>query len=409
MNVFKKLLGMAAIAALITTTACNDDDDPAPPQGGTTGITIGLKTTGGNETEFIVNRQDVMTGEISAVGEGIEQTGWRFFYPVGKTLFTSGYDDSNECIAYHDNNNGQVVQKGKFIFNNPIEMFGHDGDDTFLGMEIIRTGFSDRNLYFVDADEVMVKKKVGTRIWEDQDKKQAAWPTALLVRGDKLFVPFHKIDSEGNWTTPAPDNAYVAIYPYPNVTSEPEKIIMDDRTANIGANGFTTGLIKADNGDLYSYSCGAVMAGFAPASTKPSGILRIKSGQTEFDDTYFLNIEEKTNGGKIFWFDYVGNGKALARIIMQDNPKAPWGAYGREIFNQKLVIIDLDAQTVTDVANVPLHAKRYTSPLMVEDGMVYVSIETADDAFVYKVDVANATAVKGAKIVGKTIKGFYKL
>ena len=94
---------------------------------------------------------------------------------------------------------------------------------------------------------------------------------------------------------------------------------------------------------------------------------------------------------------------------MQDNPKAPWGAYGREIFNQKLVIIDLDAQTVTDVANVPLHAKRYTSPLMVEDGMVYVSIETADDAFVYKVDVANATAVKGAKIVGKTIKGFYKL
>ncbi|MCG8580064.1 MAG: DUF4374 domain-containing protein [Bacteroidales bacterium] len=407
MNVFKKLLGMAAIAALFCTSACSDDDDPVP--GGTTGITIGLKTTGGDETEFIVNREDVMTGEVSAVGEGIEQTGWRFFYPVGKTLFTSGYDDSNECIAYHDNSAGKVVEKGKFIFNNPIEMFGHDGDDTFLGMEIIRTGFSDRQLYFVDVEDAMVTKKVGTRIWEDQANKLAAWPTALMVRGNKLFIPFHKIDSEGNWTTPEPDKAYVAVYPYPNVSSEPEKIIMDERTGNIGANGFSTGLIQADNGDLYSYSCGAVMAGFAPASGKPSGILRIKNGETVFDDSYFLNIEEKTNGGKIFWFDYAGNGKALARIITEDNPNAPWGAYGREIFNQKLVVIDLEAQTVTDVANVPLHAKRYTSPLMVENGMVYVSIETADDAYVYKVDVNKSTAVKGARIIGKTIKGFYKL
>ena len=89
---------------------------------------------------------------------------------------------------------------------------------------------------------------------------------------------------------------------------------MDDRTANIGANGFTTGLIKADNGDLYSYSCGAVYGRFCSGINKAIGILRIKSGQTEFDETYFLNIEEKTNGGKIFWFDYVGNGKALARI-----------------------------------------------------------------------------------------------
>ena len=77
--------------------------------------------------------------------------------------------------------------------------------------------------------------------------------------------------------------------------------------------------------------------------------------------------------------------------------------------HQKLVIIDLDNQTVTDVADVPLHAKRFTSPLMVENGKVYVSIETASEAHVYQVDVENATATKGAKINGKTIKGFYRL
>lgn len=405
----KKVLASLAIISSFAFIACDKDDSNSDPDPGvSSGISMSLKTTGGDETEFIVNSEDIMTGEISAVGTGIEQTGWRFYYPVGKTLFTSGYDDSNECIGYVANDEGAIVEQGKFIFNNPIEMFGHVGDDTFLGMEIIRAGYNDRSLSIIDVEDITVTKKIGTRIFESQELGQGAWPTALVVRGDKLFIPFHKIDAEGNFQTPSPDEAYVAVYSYPNVESEPEKIIMDDRTSNIGANGFTTGLITADNGDIYSYSCGSVMAGFSPGSTKPSGILRIKDGETEFDADYFLNIEDMTNGGKIFWFDYVGNGKALARIITEDNG-IPWDAYGRDTFNQKLVIIDLEAKTVTDVANVPLHAKRYTSPLTVEDGMVYVSIETADDAYVYKVDVASASATKGAKIIGKTIKGFYKL
>jgi hypothetical protein len=43
------------------------------------------------------------------------------------------------------------------------------------------------------------------------------------------------------------------------------------------------------------------------------------------------------------------------------------------------------------------------------DGKVYVSVETADSAFVYEVDIDSATATKGVEIKGKTIKGFYDL
>ena len=149
------------------------------------------------------------------------------------------------------------------------------------------------------------------------------------------------------------------------------------------------------------------MAGFAPKSTKPSGILKINAGEEEFDADYFLNIQEET-GGNIFWFDYIGNNKAVARILMDDN--GGWyTAFGRDFFNQKLVIIDLVTQTITDVADVPLHAKRYTSPLLIDDGKAYLSIETADEAAVYTLDVATGTATKGATIDGKTIKGFFRL
>lgn len=402
----KKLSLIALIFVLsFVFFACDDE----AIQTVDSGITMALKTTGGAETEFIVTQEDILSGEVSAVGTGIEQTGWRFYYPVGKTLFASGYSTDNQCAGYTADASGNIVKKGEFIFENALEVFGSaDDGETFLAMEIPRTGYGDRRLHFIDVNTVFVKKIAGLSIFKSEADEQVAWPTALKVRDGKLFIPFQKLDAGGLFNTPDPDKAYVAVYDYPNVTNEPVKIIEDDRTSNIGVNGASTGLIEAENGDLYSFSCGAAMAGFAPASTKPSGILRIKSGETEFDDSYFFNIEEATAGGKLFWFDYVGDNKAIARVLTEDNGVA-WAAFGREVFNQKLVIIDLANKTVTDIANVPLHAKRYSSPVFVENGQAYVSIETATDAYIYQVDIANNTATKGAKIQGKTVKGFYKL
>lgn len=373
------------------------------------GITMSLKTLGGNQKEFIVSQQDILSGEISQTSTAIEQTGWRFYYPVGKTLFSSGYSVDNQCAGYTADVNGSIVKKGEFIFDNALEMFGSaDDGETFLAMEIARAGYADRLLYSIDVDTVSVLNISALSIFKSETDGQVSWPTALKVRDGKLFIPFHKLDSKGWFTTPDPDKAYVAVYDYHNLSTDPIKIIEDNRTSNIGVNGATTGLIEAENGDLYSFSCGATMAGFYPASTKPSGILKISSGQTEFDDSYFFNIEEATNGGKLFWFDYVGNNKAIARILTEDNG-IPWSAYGRTTFSQKLVIIDLLDKNLTDVANIPLHAKRYSSPVNVDGGKVYVSVETASDAYVYEVDIASATAVQGAKINGKTIKGFYNL
>jgi len=372
------------------------------------GITIALKTTGADETEFILNKENVLAGEISAVGTGIEQTGWRFYYQVGKTLFATGYSVDNQCAGYVSDLQGKIVKKGEFIFENALVMFGASEDnETFLAMEVASSGFANRRLHFINVNNVNVSKIVGTRIFESTTDSLVAWPTALRVRGDKLFVPFHKLHVNGSFTTPNADTAFVAVYSYPNVGTEPEKIIYDTRTSHIGTNGMTSSMILADNGDIYSYSCGAEMAGFSPASTKPSGILKIADGTTDFDQNYFFDIETAT-GGKIFWMDYIGNNKAIGRILTDDNG-GPWAAYGRDVFNQKLVTIDLVSQTVTDIAGVPAHANRYTSPVFIENGYAYVSVETATDAYVYQIDVNSGAAVQGAKIEGKTVKGFFRL
>jgi hypothetical protein len=53
--------------------------------------------------------------------------------------------------------------------------------------------------------------------------------------------------------------------------------------------------------------------GSALNSTKPSAILRIKAGTTEFDKSYYLNFESLSGGLNITNWHYLGNNIYLTR------------------------------------------------------------------------------------------------
>ncbi len=416
-----KLKTVGLLMATLTLTACGSSDSNekekeviAPPVAVEPGpFTFAFKTTGDKEPEYLVTQDSITTEALTADDKGIEQQGWNYFFPVGNTLFTVGYQN-NEATSYKVDANNEVAKLSSFEFTNTLEMFGSVDDKVLLATDAPRDGnHTKRTLYSVDAETGLVTSKTSYSI-HDVDtgikgEGTVGYPTALIQRGDLLFISFHKMDDAGSWGTPEADNAFVAIYDYPlTEDATPKAIIADDRTSNIGVNG-NIGLIKTDSGDLYSMSNGSAAVGFTPASTKPSAILRINNNEEVFDANYFFDIEAATDGGKIFWFDYIGDNKAIARIITDDTESAVWGAYTKNEINHKLVIIDLVAQTITDIDGVPLHHKRWTSPVEIMDGKVYVSVETADDAFVYEVDINSATATKGVEIKGKTIKGFYDL
>ncbi|MCJ8294479.1 MAG: DUF4374 domain-containing protein [Colwellia sp.] len=418
-----KLKTLGLLIATLTLTACGSSDSdkviekiqPTPPVVTEPGpFSFAFKTTGGDEPEYLVTQESISSEALTADGKGIEQQGWNFFYPVGNTLFITGYEH-NQATSYKVNADNVVAKLASFEFTNTIEMFGSVDDKVLLASDAPRDGnHTKRTLYSVDAETGLVTSKVTYSIHDldtgTKGEGTVGYPMGLVVRGDSLFIPFHKMADDGSWGTPDANNAYVAIYDYPLAEgATPKSIIADDRTSNIGVNGSTTGMIQTDGGDLYTMSNGSTAAGFTPASTKPSAILRINKDETEFDANYFFDIETATNGGKIFWFDYVGGNKALAHIITDDTDAGSWSAYTKEFTKQKLVIIDLVAQTITDVADVPLHSKRYSSPIEVMDGKVYIGIETGAEAFVYHVDINSATATKGVEIKGKTIKGFYDL
>jgi len=392
------------------------DPTPTEPTPDPTDITLSFVNNGDASTEYVLLENNLMEGTISSQGAGYEQAGWNFYYPVGNTLFVSGYTEY-ATTSYAINAEGNFTELNTFLFDSSFNTFGNVADTTLLATNSYWYQHDDMVMYSADAVTGRATSKINYSIYNDSTdtagEGTVPWPTALVVRDNQLYIPYIKFDDAGNNSTPDNNTAYVAIFDYPLAISEgtshalPTKIITDDRTSNIGTHGSTTGLISTDNGDLYGYSAGSVASGHYPPSEKPSGILRIAKGETEFDANYFFNIEAATNGQEIFWFDSIGGDKVLARLFTPNDTQGPWAAYSTPIL--KLVIIDLAAKTITDIEGIPLHVKQTTSSIEVIDGKVYVSATTAEDSYIYQIDVATATAVKGAKVEGKGIKGFHDL
>lgn len=421
---FKTLSLLATAIALTSCGGSDDNNDNANNDNDevvveTTGpYSFYLQTTGDEEPEYLITQDEISADKgvtlLSASGTGIEQQGWNYSYTVGNTLFISGYENF-EAISYKVNDSGKVAKASSFVFDKPLEIFSNVNNEILLATDGPRDGtHTSRVLYTVDAETGLATNKVNYSIFDEDTGTPGegivGWPTALVVRDDLLFISFHKFDDQGNWSTPEPNTAFVAVYDYPLTEgAAPKKIISDDRASNIGVNGSSSSIVTAENGDLYTMSSGALTAGFSPASTLPSAILRIPNDATEFDENYYFNVEEATDGGKLYWMDYVGDNKVIARIITDEADGGPWAAFTKSLVTQQLVIIDLVSKTVTEIPDVPLHSKQYTGPIEVIDGKVYVSIEDAQEAYVYEVDVNSATAIKGAKIEGKSIKGFYNL
>lgn len=403
------ILTLTLLIGLIT--ACDsltgsDDNDENKEEVNSSNYTIAFTAQGSeNEaTDYILNTDSLMSGSLSAEGVGIEQTGWRYMVGHRNTLFSVGYYDDNNAIAYELDGDGNLMETGRFVFENTLDLFGSADENTLLAMEVPRVDFADRVLHKIDVNSVSIQEKTGLRIWENRADSLVAWPTSLNVRDGNLFIPFYKIHARGDFTTPKTDTSYVAVYSYPDL--EFEKYITDTRMGPIGVYGLFNGMVEDEDGDLYAYSSASYANGFTTQS-KPSGILRINNGETEFDENYFFNVEEAV-GGKINFLEYVGNGKALANIVIDDS--ALWGSYsaGNEI--HELYVLDLENQTANKVTGIPLHGGFYGSPWFVnDDSEVFMSVTTSEDAHVYKVDVAAATAEQGAEILGKELKGIYNL
>lgn len=395
----KNLFKLIAIISFtgILFTSCEETNNTE--NDGDTKYVVHLRVGSTGETaDYVLTEDSIMAGTITSENRGIEQIGWRYSANTSQTLLSIGYYDDNNAVGYGLDEAGQLYEKGKFSFETTLDVFSDEVEDgKLIAMEVPRSGYADRVFHHIDGTNVKVLAKQSTRIYENKADSLVAWPTALVLRDDKLFVPFYTLHANGSFATPSTDTAFVAVYSYPDFQFI--QYIKDTRMGPIGIYGNKNGIVKTENNDMYAYSSASLACGFS-TQQKKSGILRINNGETAFDNNYFFNIEEETGGNKLVYFEYVGDGMAVARLITDDS--GLWSYYG-SVDVCKLVVLDLENKTITNINGVPLHRGQY-APMLVEDGKVYVNITTSEDAYIYEIDPGTAKAVKGAKIKGKEIQ-----
>lgn len=153
----------------------------------------------------------------------------------------------------------------------------------------------------------------------------------------------------------------------------------------------------AESGDIYVFSpsFAKVMDDDRQKTTLPAGVMRIKAGKKEFDNSYYCNLESLT-GGKTFMKVWpIGGSNFLLQM------------YDTLVSNQStalnLGVFNAEKKTFSFVSGLPEGISGFGSEPYVENGIAYMAITTsANGCGIYVIDPATATAQLGLSVKGAT-------
>lgn len=408
MNKFSlKLCTLMALSLL--TFSCSKDDNGGNEGSGNSGnfVIAVLPTAATNVADYLVTAESLDKGSVSIVGNGVEQDGTiRLYVTLKDKLFSLLYGrGAPGAVTAYNIVDGNLNKLTNFQ-SESVHIYIPFNNDLLLVKNAAAANTNGNYLaeyYIVDSDKLLISKSgsINATAAGDGNGEYAKYNGMLKV-GDKVYASY-QTSYAASYYTKFPDQAWIGVYSYPEMTLD--KVIHDDRTSSIGrytANGM--GL--TENGDLYAFSSstGYDKANDDPTnydvvrtSTKPSAVLKIKSGSTEFDKDYFLNVETALSGYYITDWQYAGNNKFIAFVH-------PTASRGQWIRGTELAVVDVVNKTIKKVTGLPsgissISTYNYSD----NNGTIYYGVNTSTGSYVYKVDSSTATATQGLKVEGGTI------
>ncbi len=403
----KQLLKNSLYTVLaITAVSCSNDNDtiPTPTDGHVYTLGLGVTTPEGT-TNYVVHTDDLMTGTISLINNGILQDGYRDYANIGNHFQAIGGLGLTDVNSYYiDASNQLAVKTGLNLQARPVDTKDIDGTGkSLLAVTLPAKPTEGTEMSFVTVD---VASNTISRT-EKITVNKAKFPidngwilhTGIAIRGNQAFQSILPFDSEG-WKTTKTDKAYVAVYSYPGF--ELEKIIEDERTGPAGAFNTRSGIFATESGDIYTISHGGY--GYSQRTKEPA-VLKIAAGSSEFDKNYLFKTNEAANGGRIVHAIYLGNNKLFAAVSTGEQA-SQWADD-----NLKFAIIDLAAKTFTAVAGSPTFSGNGGRSFAAfhKNGKTYAAATVNNVLNIYEIDLNNATLRKGAQINASFVGGIGQL
>ena len=403
-------LGMSLLLASCGTDTGNVTPDD-PDKGGGTGkakyVISALPIGSQGVADYLLTADDLTTGTVSTVGNGKEQDGTYRYYVTHKNRFFSllyGQGNPGAVTTYNLSTTGDLNKVSDFQAET-VQVFAPVEDDV-LTIKVPRSGNESASLYRINAEQSKIVGEAQVNIVKLAGNGERAHFTWATQVGNKVFAPYMSIKgvSPDVFGTSYPDSAWIAVLSYPGLTVE--KVIKDNRTGFIGRY-FSNGLAVDEQGDIYAYSASVGTSSGKLTSTKPSAIVRIKAGTTEFDKSYLFNVEQASGGYNITSQVYVGNGN----FVLMMSSKTEKGAY---VIGKRLAAVNVYNQTfkwvdgMPDVTGITQVTSTNYAPKDGKTAFIGVTL-TDGGSYVYQVDAVSAKATRGLKVEGGTITAINKL
>ena len=443
-----KALLLAIPAGLLLAAACEKTPTPDPdptPEPGTEAISryviVAQAGSQDQSASYLISSESLDEGSVTPQGNGWEtQSASNWIYYGERYLFGFQYNDGNQGTGdrqytfnrtttygtWGDNvitastnaGNNEQDAEGNYAYYLQFNYLSvNDGSSTtgshiaenFLGNgeRVSFAGFVEANgrLYTSVVPMGMSHYGVNTFPWAIQDPGYVANGDGGSGSGAYTagMIP----------TTQYPDSAFVAIYSGDNFDETPA-------IARTGKIGFASGRMRsqyyqtiwaADNGDLYVFSPGYGRTTTTPVTNNdgsqfdrvkgklPSGVVRIKAGETEFDPSYYVNIEELGNGNPMFRCWHISGDYFLLQMYSEGAENMS----GTSAPRNELAVFKGEEGTLTIVTGLPDASvlSSIGTPYS-ESGIAYIPITTTDGSVptIYRIDAATAIAEPGLTVSG---------
>ncbi len=219
--------------------------------------------------------------------------------------------------------------------------------------------------------------------------------------GNFLFMPV-------NYQTPMFTNLYDSVFVavIDRTSGTVAKLIADGRTAvpwgGGTEHGFSTNVIMKDEaGNIYVNGTNGV-----DDPSIPSGIVRIKAGDTDFDPDYFFNLRTIT-GADCLGIYYYGNGKALT-CRTEDPATFPFGGAEADYKYWKIDLKNVSSQGELSPALPKVYGFGYTF-ISKFDNKFYLSVPANASNSIYSFSPELNTVKKEFEFASGICNGFIKI
>ena len=446
---------MAALSfGCVFTTACSEEETvppgPEPPAESISRYVIVAEAgSSSSSAAYLVTAESLDEGEVTLTGNGQEtESASNWIYYNERYLFGFQYNDGNQGtgFSFKLGSDGKVTEDRQYTFNRTTT-YGTWGDNVITASTNAGNKESDNDgnhAYYLQFNYLSVTdgtSSSGSHIAENflGNGERVSFAGFVEANG-KLYTsvvpmgmshygvntypwgikdPTYVANGSGGSgsgqytagmipTTQYPDSAFVAIYSGDDFDETPV-------IARTGKIGFASGRMRsqyyqtiwaADNGDLYVFSPGYGRTTTTPVTNNdgtqfnrvqgklPSGVVRIKAGKTDFDASYYVNIEELGNGNPMFRCWHISGD----RFLLQMYSEGAENMSGTKAPRNELAIFKGEDRTLTVVTGLPEagNISSIGTPCS-DNGIAYIPITTTDGASttIYRIDSATGVAQAG--------------